>query len=158
MKMGPISFIPKKKVSEPSKGVIPIGPSTGYVYGKWISSAVTTDDYWLNSIQLDQFDDASIEIEDDKKFNDWFEDFVVKQKCQKRVKGAWQPRAAPVDWGGSKWSTGDGALSSWWRSDLYGKWAPSWGNDDERTLAKAMQVIQSTIRIVDDSVPPMTCA
>jgi len=154
----PIKFIPKQKVSEPSKGVAPASPSTGYVYGKWIRSTVTDDDYWLNSLQLDEFDDMSLAIEDDKKFNDWFEDFVVKEKCQKRYKGAWTPRAAPVDWGGSKWSTGEGSLSSWWRSDLYGKWAPSWGNDDERTLAKAMQVIQSTIRIVDDSVPPMTCA
>lgn len=150
-----VKFNPKKKkVAQPKNEV----QTTRTGYGTWIKSYVDNETYWLSSSEMVEFDDKSLEIEDDDEFNTWFQDFVVRNKCPKQYRAtSYQPRSGSVDWGNSKWSSGD---TSWWRSDLYGKWGGSWsgawgGSSEERTLAKAMQVIQSTIRIVDDSVPPM---
>lgn len=117
--------------------------------------------WWLNVDQLLQLhelnDQCTADREGDAKFWKLFADFRRSEGITTR-KGA-QPRSDTGDWWGSlsskpkSWSWDDplkkkGSLSEWWT----GYKPTTWINGDKSAkVALAMQAVEDTVRVIDDS-------
>jgi hypothetical protein len=152
-----MKFVPKK-VSEPKAPV----RVTSKSYGSWVYNQADKEEYWLTPDQYNEYDNKSVETDDDDAFYAWFSDYVSRHRCPKRYTAPVSSGAAkPIkSWG--SWDDDDyGTGTSWWRGQVYSAWGKWTGSKDEsksRKLAQVMQIVQSTVRVIDDSMPPMTCS
>jgi Cobalamin biosynthesis protein CobT VWA domain len=122
--------------------------SSGYGYRR----NGENDSFRLTLNQLVEFETQNAKIISDAGFFDWFDEFIVEQKL---IRDSDRPaRRGEVIWDGEESSSSKGKwLSSWWAADAHYGFKSS--NEDAMKLAIAMRPVQSIIRVVDDTIPPM---
>jgi cobalamin biosynthesis protein CobT len=120
--------------------------------------------YWLDKRQLAEFTrmDDSMGEDDDEKFWGWFKAFREANGIkadnsepppkQKQRRGLETPKWNDY-WDSAKSKTKK-YLSDWWGGSSYMGYA-SYGGDQAKKLAVALQAVQSTIRVVDNNVRRM---
>lgn len=104
------------------------------------------EEYFLLNHEIDEFDKQDQDIEDDKEFDAWFEGFLKKKHIMPRKK---------YDFSSSDKGY-KGYLSGWWQSDWHSAYKSPSGYTDDRRLALALSAVANTVRIVDDTDPPMS--
>jgi hypothetical protein len=116
--------------------------------------------YNLTWEQLLEFERTSMKILDDEEFNQWFKDFRKEHGITSRsYAGSYSGGYSSSSWDDDEWQDGEKKkkgkwLSSWWASDVYKGFK---GTSDVATrLALVLQAVRTTIRAVDDTVPPLT--
>lgn len=115
-----------------------------YRAGKYVK--VGTEEFWLTADEYDEFaamnESCPDTDEGNKRFFDWWDHLKKAKGLRPRVLFDYHPKKG-------------GSLSSWWQGGGgWGSWS-GWG-DNTRKLATGAQAINNVIRIVDDTVPPMS--
>ena len=110
-------------------------------------------DFYLTWDQLLTFEKQSDVTVDDDEFYAWFkqyrEDENIWDRSASRVS-----RSYTSSWTDDEPKEKGKWLSSWWAKDVYRGWSSSNGSDTK--LALVLQAVRTTIRVVDDTVPPLS--
>jgi len=109
-------------------------------------------DYFLSYPQLLEYEKKNADTYDDAKFYEWFKQFRDEKKIWDR--GARVSRSYDESWDWEETKPKGKWLSSWWAKDVYKGFSTN--NDQVNKLALVMQAVRTTIRVVDDTVPPLS--
>ena len=109
-------------------------------------------DYFLSYPQLLEYEKKNADTYDDTEFYVWFKKFRDEKKIWDR--GAAVSRSYTESWDWEEAKPKGKWLSSWWAKDVYKGFSTN--NDSVNKLALVMQAVRTTIRVVDDTVPPLS--
>ena len=113
-------------------------------------------DFYLTWPQLLEFEKKSDVVIDDDEFYAWFKKYREDEKIWDRTASRatrsytsyWEDDDDYEKKSKGKW------LSSWWAKDVYKGFAS--GSNEDTKLALVLQAVRTTIRVVDDTVPPLS--
>jgi len=111
-------------------------------------------DYFLTWPQLLLYEKKNLVVVDDEEFYKWFKEFRISEKVWDRSASVARTYTRSWDDGEYTEKPKDKWLSSWWAKDVYKGFSTSDGKKNK--LALVMSAVRTTIRVIDDTVPPMS--
>lgn len=122
---------------------LPDKPADGWRFptGAYVKDEKDVE-YFVPAQQAEAY---QMQVEDDSVSNEQFWDWFATFRKDYYI-------FASYKWKGVTKKTG---MSGWWQYDLHSAFSSS-GGDIGKKLALALRAVQTTVRIVDDSVPPYT--
>lgn len=110
-------------------------------------------DFYLTWKQLLEYEKKSDVTVDDDEFYAWFKDYREDEKIWDRSASR-GTRSYTSSWYDDEPKEKGKWLSSWWAKDVYKGFSS--GSSEDTKLALVLQAVRTTIRVVDDTVPPLS--